>query len=35
MADPMPVGTLLGFILPPIAFIVAIVCFYVFTSEEE
>ena len=35
MASPMPVGTLLGFGLPPVAFIIAIICFYVFTSEEE
>jgi hypothetical protein len=35
MASPMPVGTLLSFGLPPVAFIIAIICFYVFTSEEE
>lgn len=35
MGDAMPVGTVLGFGLPPIAFIIAIICFYVFTSEEE
>jgi hypothetical protein len=35
MTDPIPAGTLLGFGLPPVAFIVAIICFYVFTSEEE
>jgi hypothetical protein len=35
MTDPMPVGTLLAFGLPPVGFIVAIICFYVFTSEEE
>jgi len=35
MAEPMPLGTLLGFGLPPIAFIVAVICFYVFTSGEE
>ncbi len=35
MVSPMPVGTLLGFGLPPVAFIIAIMCFYVFTSEEE
>jgi hypothetical protein len=35
MADPMPASTLLGFGLPPIAFIVAIICFYVFSSEKE
>lgn len=35
MDSPMPVGTLLGFALPPLGFIAAIICFYVFTSEEE
>jgi hypothetical protein len=31
----MPLGTLLGFGLPPIGFIIAIICHYAFTSEEE
>jgi hypothetical protein len=35
MGNPMPLGTLLGFGLPPICFIIAIILHYVFTSEEE
>jgi hypothetical protein len=35
MNDVMPLGTILAFGLPPICFIIAIVCYYAFTSEED
>ncbi len=35
MNEVMPLTTLLAFGLPPIAFIVAIIVFYLETSEEE
>ena len=35
MNDVMPISTLLSIGLPPIGFIIAIVCFYIFTSEED
>jgi hypothetical protein len=35
MNDVMPLGTILAFGLPPIGFIIAIVCYYAFTSEED
>lgn len=31
----MPLGTLLGFALPPIGFIVAIIVFYALSSQED
>jgi hypothetical protein len=35
MNDVIPLGTILAFGLPPIGFIIAIVCYYAFTSEED
>jgi hypothetical protein len=35
MSNPMPLETLLGFCLPPVGFIIAIICFYIFSSEED
>jgi hypothetical protein len=35
MDEVMPLSTVLAFGLPPIGFIIAIVCYYVFTSEED
>jgi hypothetical protein len=35
MNEVMPLSTLLGFGLPPIVFIVAIICYYLLTSEED
>lgn len=35
MNDVMPVSTLLVIGLPPIGFIIAIVCIYLFKSEED
>jgi hypothetical protein len=35
MGDALPLGTLLGFAFPPIGFIVAIICYYVFSSQED
>lgn len=35
MNDVMPLSTLLAMGIPPICFIIAIVCFYALTSEED
>ncbi|MFH1313323.1 MAG: hypothetical protein ABIJ00_08845 [Candidatus Eisenbacteria bacterium] len=35
MDEVMPLSTILAFGLPPIGFIIAIVCYYVFTSEDD
>ena len=35
MDEVMPITTVLAFGLPPIGFIIAIVCYYAFTSEED
>jgi hypothetical protein len=35
MSDVMPLSTILSIWLPPAGFIIAIVCFYAFTSEED
>jgi hypothetical protein len=35
MSEVMPVTTVLAFGLPPIGFIIAIICFYALTSGEE
>jgi hypothetical protein len=35
MCDAMPLRTLLAFGLPPIGFIIGIVCFYILSAKEE
>ena len=35
MNDVMPVTTVLAFGLPPIGFIIAVICYYVLSSDEE
>jgi hypothetical protein len=35
MSDAMPLGTVLGFGLPPIGFIIAIIVFYIFSARED
>ena len=35
MNEVMPLSTILAFGLPPLAFIIAIICFYALTSEED
>jgi hypothetical protein len=35
MNEIMPLSTILAFGLPPIGFIIAIACYYIFSSEED
>ncbi len=35
MCDAMPISTFLTFAIPPVCFIVAIIVFFVLSSEEE
>jgi len=35
MSECLPAGTLLLIVLPPIAFVIAVIVFYLRTSEED
>ena len=35
MSDVMPLSTVLAFGLPPIGFIIAVICYFIISSDEE